>query len=368
MTSRANIKSNKPNKASAKSAPKPNKEATLDGNALANQLLELHLAHELASFECEAFLAWLRPELETQMKRAEVLPLQKFVTAEQVKQVIVRNVVDNELPGAAAELAGESATRLFSSAMHKSTPLHKIFATQHFEDLVEKLLELPEQRKNGINRLIELPIYQDLISGVLYQSILRYIYEENFVSKKVPGVSSMLKLGKQMLDKTAPKLEGAVEDNIRAYIARNLVFILKESKSFLEDSLTEDDIKTSTMELWDIIEGKTMGEFQQGMDSIDLSEFVVIGYEFWKSFRKSAYFKNSYELIVDYFFETYGAKPLSALLEDFMITPERMMLEVEVFAPQVLATLKENGQLERFLRRRLEGFYHSEAALNCLKH
>jgi hypothetical protein len=55
MTSRANIKSNKPNKASAKSAPKPNKEATVDGNALANQLLELHLAHELASFECEAF-------------------------------------------------------------------------------------------------------------------------------------------------------------------------------------------------------------------------------------------------------------------------------------------------------------------------
>ena len=351
MISRAKSKSNKPT----------------TELALADQLLELHLAHELASFEYETFLAWLRPELDTQLKVVEGLQLQEFVTAEQVKQVIVRNVVDNELPGAVAELAGESATRLFGSGMHKSTPLHKIFATRHFEDLVEKLLELPEQRKNGINRLIELPIYQDLISGVMYQAILRYIYEENIVSKKVPGVASMLKFGKQMFDKTAPKLEGAVEDNVRAYIASNLVFILKESKAFLEDSLTEEDIKTSAMELWDVIEDKTMGEFQEGMDSIDLSEFVVIGYEFWKSFRKSDYFKNSYELIVDYFFEVYGSKPLSALLEDFMITPERMMQEVEVFAPKVLATLKENGQLERFLRRRLEGFYHSEAALNCLK-
>ena len=366
MTSRANSKSNKPKKAAAKSAPKADIEATLDGSALANQLLELHLAHELASFECEAFLAWLRPELETQIKIVEGFQLQQFVSAEQVKQVIVRNVVDNDIPGAAAERAGEAATRLFSSDMHKSTSLQNVFATKHFVELVDKLLDLPEQRKNGIDHLIDLPIYQDLISGVLYQAILRYIYEENIVSKKVPGVSSMLKFGKQMLDKTAPNLEGAVEENIRAYIASNLMFILKESKAFLEDSLTEDDIKTSAMELWDIVEGKTMGEFQEGMDSIDLSEFVVIGYEFWKSFRKSDYFKNSYELTVDYFYELYGSKPLSALLEDFMITPERIMLEVEAFAPQVLATLKENGQIERFLRKRLEDFYHSDAALNCL--
>lgn len=366
MTSRANSKSNKPKKAVAKSAPKADIEAPLDGSALANQLLELHLAHELASFECEAFLAWLRPELETQVKIVEGLQLQQFVSATQVKQVIVRNVVDNEIPGAAAELAGDAATRLFSSDMHKSTPLQNVFATKHFVELVDKLLDFPEQRKNGIDHLIDLPIYQDLISGVLYQAILRYIYEENILSKNVPGVSSMLKFGKQMLDKRAPKLEGAVEDNVRAYIASNLVFILKESKAFLEDSLTEEDIKVSAMELWDVTEDKTMGEFQEGMDSIDLSEFVVIGYEFWKSFRKSEYFKNSYELIVDYFFEVYGSKPLGALLEDFMITPERMMQEVEAFAPQVLATLKENGQIERFLRKRLEGFYHSEAALNCL--
>jgi hypothetical protein len=334
---------------------------------LAQQLLELHVAHELEALEPETFVAWLRPELELQLEQVKALSLEQFVTAEQVKQVIVRNVVENEIPGAVAELAGEGATRLFGSDMHKNTPLKKILSTKQFEDLVDKLLELPEQRKNGINRVIELPIYQDLISGVLYHAILRYIYEENVLSKNVPGVASMLKFGKRMIDKSAPKLEGAVEDNVRAYIASNLVFLLKESKAFLEDSLTEEDIKVSAMELWDVIEGKTMGEFQQGMDSIDLSEFVVIGYEFWKSFRKSKYFKNSYELIVDYFFEVYGSSPLSTLLDDFNITSDQIMQEVELFAPAVLSTLKESGQIEGFLRRRLEAFYLSKPALKCLK-
>ena len=340
------------------------KHVELHPQALA--LLELHLTHEMALFESDAFLAWLRPELEAQLSLASELPLSAFVSAEQVKSVIARNVVENEIPGAAAELAGDAATQLFSSDLHRKTPIRDIFPTKHFEDFVDKLLELSEQRKNGINHLIELPVYKDLISGVLYQAIIRYIYEENVLSKKVPGVSSVLKFGKQMLDKTVPSLEGAVEENVRAYISNNLVFILKESKTFLENSLTEEDIKASTMELWDDIEHKPMDEFQKGMDSIDLSEFVVLGYEFWKTFRASAYFKDSYELVVDYFFQIYGESPLATLLDDFMISSDRMMSEVEVFAPQLLATLKENGQVEKFLRRRLERFYFSKPALDCL--
>jgi hypothetical protein len=329
-------------------------------------LMELHLAHELALFEREAFLAWLKPELELHLSVAREMPLSAFVDADQVKSVIARNVVDNEIPGAVAELAGDAAAQLFSSEMHKSTPLRDILPTAHFEEFVDKLLELPEQRKNGINHVIELPVYKDLISGVLYQAIIRYIYEENVLSKKVPGVASMLKFGKQMLDKTAPNLDGAVEENVRHYIAKNLVFILKESKAFLENSLTEEDIKTSTMELWDVLEDKTMSEFQQGMDSIDLSEFVVLGYEFWKTFRSSAYFRESYELVVDYFFQVYGESPLGTLLDDVMVTPDLMMREAEVFAPKVLEALKENGQIEQFLRRRLESFYFSKAALDCM--
>jgi hypothetical protein len=350
---------------SKQSTPKKSGKKRVELHPQAMVLLELHLAHEMALFESDAFLAWLRPELEAQLGLARSMPLGAFVSAEQVKSVIARNVVENEIPGAVAEVAGEAATHLFSSDLHKNRPLQEILPTKHFEEFVDKVLELPEQRKNGINHIIELPVYKDLISGVLYQAIMRYIYEENVFSKKVPGVSSMMKLGKQMLDKRAPKLEGAVEENVRAYISNNLVFILKESKAFLKNSLTEEDIKASTMELWDTIEQTPMSEFQKGMDSIDLSEFVVLGYEFWKTFRTSSYFKESYELIVDYFFQIYGDSPLGTLLDDFMISSDKMMTELEVFAPQVLKTLKENGQIEQFLRRRLESFYFSKSALDC---
>ena len=333
---------------------------------LAQQLLELHIQHELAAFNPDKLINWARNESSSLFEWLQTTQLTQFVTAKQIKTVIKTNVVEDDVPGAIAEIAGEAATSLFTSAKHKKTALKDIVSRAEYESFVDKLIELEEQRKQGLDKIIDLPLYGDLISGVVYQAITRYIYESNILSKKVPGVSSMLKMSKNVLNKAAPKLGSGIEDSVKSYITDSLEFILDESKSFLNESVTDEQLKASALDLWDMLEDKTLGEFQQGMDSIDLSEFVVLGYEFWKHFRKSKYFKHAYETIVDYFFDKYGSVEFSILLDDFMITPERVMKEVELFAPLVLNTLIDSGQLEGLIRRRLADFYESKAALACI--
>lgn len=336
------------------------------GHPVARQLLELHIQHELAAFSPDTFITWARDETGLLFDWLKTLPLNDLVTARQIKTVIQTNVVEQDVPGAIAEIAGEAATSLFTSELHKNTLLKDVMSRKRFEEFVEKLIELEEQRQEGLDKIIDLPLYGELISGVLYQAMTRYIYESNVLSKNIPGVASMLKMSKNVFNKAAPKLGNGLEDSIKSYIAGSLEFFLDESKSFLRDSVTDEQLQASAMELWSMIEDKTLGEFQQGMDSLDLSEFIAIGYEFWLNFRKTTYFKNSYETVVDYFFDKYGPQTLSNLFDDLMITPERAVRELELFAPEILEKLKESGQLEALIRRRLEGFYHSKAALNCL--
>ncbi len=339
---------------------------TTQAKQVADALFEQHLQHELRQFDTEAFTHWFKSELSAQYETFCSIQLKSLIPATHVKATIKRNVVDNDIPGAIAEIAGEAATELFNSKLHRSTTINELLSTKQYEEFVDKLLELSEQRSRAIDHLIELPIYRDLISGVLYQAILRYIYEDNVLSKHVHGVSSMLRFGKRMVDKTAPRMEKAVEDNVRSYIVNNLAFLLRESKTFLETSLTEEDIKASAMELWDSLETMQIGEFQEGMDKVDLSEFVVLGYEFWLRFRKSHYFKRAYTLVVDYLYRKYGNEPIGELLEDLGVSPERMVKEVSAFAPEILEAIKRNGQLEDLIRRRLQSFYSSDEAINCL--
>jgi hypothetical protein len=341
-------------------------KTSLSPKDIANNLLELHVKHEMAALNTTTLMSWFKEESDTVFEWLRTVKINQLVTQKSVNETIQRNVVEREIPGSIAEIAGEAATKLFTSEQHKNTILNEIITTHEIEEFVDKALELEEQRKDGLDRIIDLPIYTDLISGVLYQAIVNYIYENNVFSKKVPGVASMLKFGSSVISKTIPKLEGAVEDNVRSYISNNLGLIITESKLFLENNMTDEELKTSTMDLWDFVEGKSLGELQTGIDSLDLSEFVVLGYEFWLRFRKSEYFKNCYELIVEYFFDKYGENDLSMLFDDFMMTPERIVEEAERFTPQLLETLKESGQLEGLVRRRLENFYTSSAAIKCL--
>ncbi|OZG70750.1 hypothetical protein BTA51_24515 [Hahella sp. CCB-MM4] len=325
----------------------------------AQQLLELHLKHEMDAFDTDRFMAWADEEIRRLYVWLSAIPLNHLVDADQIKKEIEKNVVERDVPPAVAECAGEASTRLFTSEMHGNTKVREIFSTKLFEEFIDKLLELQEQRHNGLNTLIDLPIYKELISNVLYQAILRYIYETNFLSKNVPGVSSMVKMGRKVVNRTAPKLENTVEESVKSYIASNLGFLLRKSKTFLNESMTDEQLKSSAMDLWDLVEDKRLGDIQQGMDSLDLSEFVVLGYEFWLAFRKTSYFRDSYELVVDYVFEKYGESELGLLFEDFQITPERILEEVERFAPRLLTVMRSSGHLEGVIRRRLESFYHS---------
>lgn len=331
-----------------------------------NNLFEAHVKYELNQFKDSNLQAFVKSELTYLLKTTSNSSLSSWVSAQTIKELIKEHVVDNPIPGSVAEIAGKMSDSIFSSNFHKKTKLKNIISRQQFEEFVDKAIELKEQRTNGLDKLIDLPIYTDLISGILFQSITHYIYDNNLFSKNIPGMSSLLKAGKSLMDKTAPKLGSGIEDSVRTYIANSLELIISESKAFLANSVTDEQLKDSAITLWENIENKSLADFQKGMNSLDLSEFIALGYDFWLSFRKSSYFQLCYETTVDTFFSEYGDTTIEQLMEEFQITQEKIMKESTRFAPPLFAGLKKSGYLESAIRRRLEGFYTSKAALNSL--
>ena len=327
---------------------------------LANELLELHVQHEMAALTPDNFLAWLNGETTPVLNALSQIPLNQLLSEEQLNQIIYDQVVSHPIPGAIAEIAGDAAAFLFKSAPHLDSRLKDIMTAKQFQGFVSKILELETQRHQLIHQIIDLPVYRSLISNVVYKAITRYLYEDNMLSKHVPGVSSMLKMSRNVMNKAAPKISGAMEESVKTYISNNLSLFQQESKNYLMESLSSDDLESSIMDFWDEVENKTLRELQEGMDSIDLSEFVVLGYEFWLEFRESDYFEHCYQSVVHFLYQRYGDEPLATLFEDLEITEETIMERAERLAPQLLTTLQDSGLLEAMIRRRLASFYESD--------
>lgn len=333
---------------------------TQASSPLASELLELHVQHELNALTPEGLLSWLKDETAPILESLSTLPLNQLLSEEQLNQIIHDQVVSHPIPGAIAEIAGDAATYLFKSDPHLDSRLKDIMTAKQFQGFVSKLMELEGQRHELIHQVIDLPVYRSLISNVVYKAITRYLYEDNMLSKHVPGVSSMLKMSRNVMNKTVPKISGAMEDSVKKYISNNLSLFQQESKTYLIESLSGEDLESSIMDFWDDIENKTLRELQQGMDSLDLSDFVVLGYEFWLEFRESDYFEHCFQSVVHFLYQRYGDEPLATLFDDLEITEETVIERVQQLVPQLLTSLQENGVLETLVRRRLSAFYESD--------
>lgn len=333
----------------------------------ANALLELHIQHELDQFEEKPFLEWADAELEIVWQAVADTKLNDWVNQDSIMAGIQRNVIDREIPGAVAEIAGEGAAGLFDADFHLDTQIQDIMNLKQFEEFVDKALELEIPRDAFLNNLIQQPVYGELVSDLIYRAIVRYIAEDNALSKKVPAVKKMVSFSTKMVNKTLPKLEGAVEQNIKTFIANNMGTLLSQSQEFLSNSLTDEQLKDISLSLWQSVEDREMAELQKGIDAIDLSEFVVLGYEFWLKFRQSEYFVQCCEHVVNHIYEKYGDEALSELLSDFGVTPESVLKEITEYCPKVITSLKESGILEGVLRRRLTPFYQSKATLALIE-
>lgn len=329
---------------------------------LAARLLELHLQQELASLRGERFVQDVREEVAALMGLLGRTRLKDWVSPDQIMGVIRRNVIELKISGGITELAGDMANQVFRSKVHRSARLSDIMNARQFEEFVEKIISLKAHRQRVLRRILAHPVYAELISDLLYEGIRHYLSRHSMLSDQVPGMGSALKFGRRMMDRMAPNLDS----HVKAFIAKNARRFVQRSETFLNETLSDEALKETIMDFWDVIENKTLKEFQRGMDELDLSEFVVLIYEFWLRFRTTDYFERACRVVVEGIYEKYGSEPVTVWLEDMGVSQDMILAEVEALAPPALELLHRTGYLEQRLRHRLEGFYASEEVARLL--
>lgn len=333
---------------------------------LASRLLEQHVKHEMAALKGAKLRKFLEQEVSELLEHAESITLNRISSADRVMGVIQRVVVDMELDAGIPELAAEAATQVINASVQRDTTLGDIISRDQATGFVEELLELRQQRERVIGEIMAHPVYQELVSNLVYTGLVNYLYEDNLITKSVPGVGSMMKFGKKMANKAVPGLDETFERRIKAWLADSLPGLIARSEQFLNQALSDDEVRDSVMAAWVSLEGRTIAELREGLGDVELQEFVVLGYEFWLQFRKTAYFEGCARAVVDHLFAKYGDEPVTVLLSDIGVTREVIMAEVDAQVVPIMDVLREEGYVEAVVRRRLSAFYQSAATRKLL--
>ncbi|WP_372965279.1 hypothetical protein [Marinobacter sp.] len=339
---------------------------TKPSHNLAETLFEAHVKHEMSVLKGAKLKKFLETEVDELLDHAGRVTLEKLVSSDQVMGVIRRIVINMELDAGIPELAGEMAAEVLNAPVQSETTLGEILSRDQASAFVEEALELRQQRERIIAEIMVHPVYQELVSNVVYHGLVNYLYEDNLLTRSVPGVGSMMKFGKKMANKAVPGLDETFERRIKIWLSDSLPGLIARSEQFLHKALTDDELRDSVMAAWVSLEGSTIAELKVGLGDVELQEFVVLGYDFWLNFRKTPYFESCAQAVVEHLYEKYGSKPIMDLLQDLGVTREVIVTEVKELALPMVDVLRKEGYIEAVLRRRLGAFYHSAAAKKLL--
>ncbi|MGC8121039.1 hypothetical protein [Marinobacter sp. VGCF2001] len=333
---------------------------------LADELLEAHVRHELSALKGAKLKKFLHREVEALLEHAQTITLARVISPDQVMNLIRRVVIDMELDAGIPELAAELATEVVNAPVQKETRLGDILSREQASAFVEEALELRHQRERVIIEIMAHPVYQELVSNVVYHGLVSYLYEDNLITRSVPGVGSMMKFGKKMANKAVPGLDETFERRIKAWLSESLPSLIVRSEQFLQKALSDDELRDTVMAAWVSLEDRSIAELQDGLGDVQLQEFVVLGYDFWLHYRQTPYFQGCAQAVVDGLYARYGDQPVMNLLNELGVTQEVIIAELEAVGVPLVDVLREEGYLEALLRRRLEPFYRSTAAKKLL--
>jgi hypothetical protein len=313
---------------------------------------EAHVAFEIEQLVGSKGQDFISRQVHLLWNTLRNTPVPQLVSHEQVMGIVQRYVIDGPVTDELLDVISTVAVNLIQSPVNAQASLGDLVDDDARVALVAHSLTLKKLRDDVIHATAANPLYAEIVSDLLYNGIADYLEAGTEMTKKVPGMGSLMKKGGSMLSKRV----GSLEDRLRGYISSNMQGILNSSEAKLKESLTDERITEVSNEIWKAARGlHPRVDGYIGAD--DVEKFVSLGSQFWLHFRQTGYFRSLLEEGVDTVLEDAKNQTVSDWIAGIGIGEDTVVEEISKQWALLAPVVQHNGYLEAAIRARLEPFY-----------
>lgn len=320
-------------------------------------LLEAHVTFELARWSGERLDETVREQVAAVREWLEATPLSAVAPAEEVAATAGRIagglVLTDEVIAAVAEGIASGQAAL---AEHPAT-VGEVVDVADYEAIVDLVAGQESVRSAAITAVTASKGYRKLVSHVLYQGVKGYLLTENVFARKVPGASTLVRLGQRTMSTAAPNLGDGLDRTLTAFVEANLSETLKESRRYLEATLTVDLIGEMAEEVWATVADRPVGELVGVVDPDDTFALAVAVAPLLRRWRDEGVLAQVVESVALAELTRYEDWTVGELLDEWGIDVASAAGDVVELLRPALEHAHESGFLEARVRAQLEPFY-----------
>lgn len=333
-----------------------------EADELAERLLEAHVAHAVAELSGDAGVALVATEAGELLAALRDVPVGEVVDRDAIKATAATGL---DTVGGSAAIEAMVTTMvpvIYDLPASEDHDLGAVISWGGVEAIADVLTRSEQLREETLRRLGKSPAVSTLAMRFVSALVGDAVQQNRERAEKLPGMKSVLGMGdlaartaRGMAPKQLEKAVGGAAD-------KGAQAAMERVSRALVDAFDEEVVRTAIMQIWDLHAEDEIAGLRAYLPAEDVEHVTASGYALWLDARGSAWIRAAVEAGIDAFFDRYGERTVGELLDDLDLDDDTVVAEVERHAPQVLAALHRDGQVEAFVRRRLEPFYASEEA------
>ncbi len=323
-----------------------------------NQLLEAHIDHEMGQWESpEAVLREIEGAFDAlgSLKVGEVFPHGHIDLA--IAEIRVLSVNSD------IRLFLQKAVKGLRKAASESKETTDRLTTKQIHDQwVDVLVESKNLRTDVARDFARSLFFKRLMSEVLVFSIRRFLSEDNSIAKSIPGVSSLFKFGQNLVNQAMPNLDENIGRVVRDFVGKNSESMASYAEKVLTTEMDEKMIREIADGLWDDMAKRPISRLADDLEPLQGDNVAEAIAASWKHFQQTSLFEKLIRSLLESFLDHYGQMEIQAAFEKAGWNREKLIAATAPFIQTAVAAAVKNGGLREMLKRRLSGFYESDAA------
>jgi len=302
------------------------------------EMLEAHVAFELVAWT-DSLTDTLGTQMEAVFAWLDTVSIGSVFSHADLEALI------DALPAPALTVPALAAR---AAALRDSTTLDDLGRKEDYDRAARAIAGMTELKEAIVEQITTSEVYANLISHVLFHGIRNYVMEESPIAR-VPGASSLMRMGQSAFDTAAPRLSKGIEKQLTAFVSANLQESLRESRQYLTNVIDEEAMGEVAEDVYNRNAGSTVSDVAALIAEDTLVELLAVAHDAWAHLLTTTTFRDLVQAVLD----ANASRPVGDLLAEADVTPE----SVVAFARPWLLRAADDGVLEELIRERLAAFY-----------
>lgn len=318
----------------------------------AEQLLQAQLRYILAHVQDEQTLS---DEVNTLVAHLSEKPVEQLITLEHLQALLDKQVLDYPVQAHLTEQIVSQIQFALTHASNDSIKIADLIPSDSVESVAQYLSSQKNHREAFIHRIFSNPAYAQMLSQTISHAINDYM-ENNVIAKKMPGMGSLMKMGKSVLEKAT---DSNLDSALQGYLNKNINNLIAVSEKMANRHLNDQQVYQLIKQGWQSVAQQPVSMVNNYVDNDGLTNGAQVISRTWDSLRGNDYIRTQVNDGIAHWYSQNKQHTLGKILRDVNVDAALIEQELKLAILPVVRQLVEEGYVSKRVEARLRDFYQS---------